>query len=285
MALLSASLDATRSRFRSALSRSDTLRRLVSLTSWTLVSFALDKGATVMVVLLLARVLGVEDFGRLTLAQGMVITLQIFVVMGAGPVLGRYIPAMRKEGFRRAVEIINLCGFVVLGAATAFVIITLALGRSAVLAALDLTSASPLPGWIMPWVVLSAGVNLMMTVLLSLERGRALGLVSFVGAAVSIAAIPFLALSFGLAGAVAGLVAVEALKLTALFLLYIRLVLAEGAPLLARPRPADLPLLFRFGVPVFLTSALWAPTMWLAQLVVSTRSPSGLVSPTASWAR
>lgn len=276
MSLLSASLDATRHRVRTALSRSDILRRLISLASWTLVSFGLEKGAAIVVVFFLARILGAEDYGRLTLAQGMVNTLQIVVVLGAGAVLGRYVPALRQEGVRRAVEIINLCALVVLGASAIFVVAALTFGRSTTLAMLDLTAASPVPAWIMAWVVLAAGVNLLMTILLSFERGRALGLVSLFGAVVSIALVPALAVSYGLTGAVIGLVSVEALKLIALATLYGRLAVAEGVPVLARPRRADLALLVTFGGPAFLTSALWAPTMWLAQLLVSRYAPDGM---------
>jgi O-antigen/teichoic acid export membrane protein/glycosyltransferase involved in cell wall biosynthesis len=275
MALM-ADLATTRSRLAELVSQSAGLSRLISLARWTLVSFALEKGATMVVVFLLARTLGAEDYGRLSLAQGLVNTMQIFVVLGAGAVLGRYVPALRQESVRRAVEIINLCAGLVLGSAALFLILASTIGRSTVTRVLHVPDASPIVGWVIAWVLLAAAVNLLVTVMLSFERGKALGLASLVGAVVAITVVPVLAETRGLAGAVFGLMTVEVLKLLMLGLMYRRLVREHGAPVLARPRASDLRLLARFGVPVFLTSALWAPTMWLAQSIIGARSPGGL---------
>lgn len=270
-------LEATRSRLAGLFSQSVGLRRLVRLARWTFVSFALEKGATVVVVFLLARILGAEDYGRLSLAQGLVNTMQMFVVLGAGAVLGRYVPSLRQEGMARAVEVINLCALLVLGSATVFLLLATTLGRSAAAQVLHVPDSSPLVSLVILWVLLVAGVNLLVTILLSFERGRTLGLVSFLGAVLSISSVPALAGMYGLMGSVLGLLAVETLKVVILGVFYHRLLRDRGGSMLTRPRKADLPLLFRFGVPVFLTSALWAPTMWLAQYIVSTRSPNGLV--------
>lgn len=270
-------LEATRSRLAGLFSQSVGLRRLVSLARWTFVSFALEKGATVVVVFLLARILGAEDYGRLSLAQGLVNTMQMFVVLGSGAVLGRYVPSLRQEGMARAVEVINLCALLVLGSAALFLVLASTLGRSAAALVLHVPDGSPLVSLVILWVLLVAGVNLLVTILLSFEQGRTLGLVSFLGAALSISSVPALASTYGLTGAILGLLAVETLKVVTLGVFYHRLLRDRGGSMLTRPRTADLPLLFRFGVPVFLTSALWAPTMWLSQLIVGTRSPGGLV--------
>src|SRR5690606_37804195 len=110
---------------RSALLGSDIMRQMVSLTSWSLVSFALEKGAMILIIFMLARILGAADYGRLAFAQGLVNTLQIFVVLGAGTILNRYIPEMREVSVQRAVQIVNLCGTVVLTAGVAVMAIGL----------------------------------------------------------------------------------------------------------------------------------------------------------------
>jgi O-antigen/teichoic acid export membrane protein/glycosyltransferase involved in cell wall biosynthesis len=276
MAQIFTSFEATRSRIANLLSHSGGLRRLLSLVRWTVVSFALEKGATVVIVFLVARTLGAEDYGRLSLAQGLVNTMQIFVVLGAGAVLGRYIPSLRQQSFARAVEVINLCAVLVLGSASLFLFLASTIGRQGVVQVLHVQPASPVVGWVIVWVLVVAAVNLLMTVMLSFERGREMGLVSLVGAVVAISAVPALAAVYGLAGAILGLMVVETLKLAMLVWFYRRLLAAHGTPMLTRPRRSDLRLLLGFGVPVFLTSALWAPTMWLSQLIVGLRSPGGL---------
>lgn len=263
---------------RNAIRHSEILRRFMKLAGWTMVAFALDKTAQLVVVFVLARILGAEEYGRLTLAQGLVNTSQIFVVLGVGTMLARYIPAMREEGMTRAVEIINLCAMVVLATAAFFTVAGLIGAPLIATSMLDLPATSTLPYWMMAWVLLTVVNSFLLTIMLSFEKGKAMGLVSLVGAMVSITVAPILALRLELAGAVTALVAVEAAKAALLTLLYARLVKSEGAQFLVPPRRGDIPLLWRFGLPVFLISALWAPTIWLAQLIVKTQAPNGLAA-------
>lgn len=267
-----------RSRLDRLLGGSDILRRLASLSGWTLASFAVEKGASILLVLILARSLGAADFGRLVLAQGLVNTLQIVVVLGAGAVLARYVPAFRRDGLRRVVEVVSLCGALVLFAALVFVATAQLAGRPLMLQALSLDQAPHVATWVIGWVVLSALGNILQTVLLSLEQGRALGVAASVVATVSLGVAPAAANAFGLSGAVAALAFAEVCKIGVLVVFYGRLTAAAGVPMAVSPRWTDIRLLGGFGVPVFLTSALWAPTMWLGQLIISQRAPDGLIA-------
>lgn len=263
---------------RSALIRSDIIRRLVSLTSWSLVSFALEKGAMILIIFMLARILGAADYGRLALAQGLVNTLQIFVVLGAGTILNRYIPEMREVSVQRAVQIVNLCGTVVL--TTGVAVMAIGLFRAPMIAGqlLDLPASAQISYWMLAWVLLSSASSLLMAVMLSFERGRSLGVIAFVSAALSIVAVPLLAEMHSVNGAVAGLVAVELVKTLALGVAYVRFVHASEAQVLSRFRRSDASLLLSFGLPAFLISALWGPTMWLAQIIVKSFAPEGLIA-------
>lgn len=263
---------------RARIDRSETLRRFLKLASWSLVAFALDKAAMLVIVFLLARILGAADYGHLTLAQGAVNTAQIFVVLGAGTMLARYIPAMREQGVRRAVELVNLCALVVLGTATIFTIGGVLGAPRIATAVLDLPAHSIIPYCMVAWVLLTALNSLLLTIMLSFEKGRSMGLVSLVGASLSIAAVPALAIQGELTGAVAGLLAVEVAKGALLLALYRWLIKGEGVAILTPVRRGEVPLLWRFGLPVFLNSALWGPTMWLAQLILKTRAPDGLAA-------
>lgn len=232
----------------------------------------------IVIVFLLARILGAQDYGRLTLAQGLVNSLQIFVVLGAGSVLARYIPKMREEGMHRAVEIINLCGMVVLGAILIFVLLALGGAHTLMSDALAVPADSPIPGWMVAWVVLTAINSLLLTIMLSLEKGRTLGLISLLGAGLSIALVPLAASQAGVQGAIGALVIVEIAKVVALSLVYARFVGDAGVSLLISPRRSDLPVLMSFGLPMFLQSALWGPTIWLAQVIVKNQASDGLTA-------
>lgn len=266
-----------RTRLNDLLGGSDVLRRLASLSGWTLASFAIEKAASIVVILALARVLGAEDFGRVVLAQGLVTTLQIVVVLGAGPVFTRYVPVLRRTSFDRATELISLC-FAIAGLMSLVLIgVMLTLGRPWVSSLLDL-EGPVLPGVIAAWSVLAAGAYLAATVATSFERGRSLGLVAAVGAVATVAVVPLAALRYGLIGALTALAIVEAFKLAWLVGSQAAFARKEGGSLWRRPRMSDLRLIGDFGVPVFLTSALWGPTMWLGQVIISQRAPEGLVA-------
>ena len=254
------------------------LQRFARLASWSLVSFALEKGAMIIVIFLLARILGAEDYGRLTLAQGLVNSLQIFVVLGVGTVLSRYIPKMREEGVQRAVEIVNLCAIIVMGTGVLVLLFGLLSAQAIARQILDLSSASTVPYWMLAWVILSAASSLLLTVMLAFERGRVLGVIAFVGAGLSIVLVPLLADGLGVAGAIAGLVTVEFVKTIALAVAYGCFLQNSGVRIFSPIKRSDMPLLFNFGLPTFLISALWGPTMWFAQIIVKTFAPDGLAA-------
>ena len=232
----------------------------------------------IIIVFLLARILGAQDYGRLTLAQGLVNSLQVFVVLGAGSVLARYIPKMREEGLHRSVEIINLCAIVVLGTILIFVIIALSGARVLVSDSLAVPATSAIPDLMVAWVVLTAINSLLLTIMLSLEKGRILGLISLLGAGLSIALVPLAATHSDVEGAISALVVVEIVKVVALTLVYVCFLRSAGVRLLSSVRRSDLPILVSFGLPVFASSALWAPTIWLAQFIVKTHAPDGLAA-------
>lgn len=254
----------------------NTFRRFFTLAGWTLLSFALEKGAMMIIIFLLAKILGAQDYGRLTLAQGLVNSLQIFVVLGAGSVLVRYIPKMREEGLHRVVEIINLCAMVVGATILAFIILALSAGRTVMSDALSVLPSSTIPDLMVAWVMLTAINSLLLTIMLSLEKGRILGLISLLGAALSIALVPFAASRAGVQGVISALVSVELAKGVALALVYARFVEGASVPLLATPRRSDMPILVSFALPTFLTSCLWPVTMWVSQLIVRYFHPNGL---------
>lgn len=232
----------------------------------------------ILVTLLLARLLGVEDFGRLTLAQGLVTSLQVFILLGAGPFLSRYLPQLRLQGMGRAVELVNLYGVVVVTTAAILSILVLLTSDMIVETVLDIERAAAYSGWIVAWTVFAAFNGLLLAVILAFEQGRLLGVIALLSAILWLIVPPLLTLELGFEGAVVGLVLVEGTRLCALTAAYIWFLRRSGARPFAKPKRSDVPILFSFGLPVFLQSAVWAPTIWLAQVTVKTLSPDGLAA-------
>lgn len=272
----SSASDGVPSCLRMHLDASGPLTRFLKLASWSLVAFVLEKGAQALTIVLLARILGAADYGRITLAQGMVNTAQVFIVLGAGTILARYIPTLVEESFERAVEIVNLCIMVILGTAT-LVAFAGVMGSSAVaVSLLDLPPNSSIPFWIIAWVLLIAANGILFTIMLSLEEGKVVGIVSLAVAPVMISTVSISASRWGFQGAVVAFVIVEIVKALLLSRSYFRILNSRGVTPWLPPRRSDAPILFSFGLPVFLSSALWASTMWLAQIILKQLSPDGL---------
>jgi O-antigen/teichoic acid export membrane protein len=255
-----------------------TLDRFIRLASWNVLTFALDKLAMISIVFFLARILGASDYGRYILAQGLVNTFQLFVVLGAGTILGRYIPVMLEDGYFRVVQFINLLGLLFVCAGGIFTFIGFIGSRNIATFVLNVESSSNIPIMLIVWVLLYSLNSLLLTIFLSLEKGRMMGIASFVSALISVAIVPIMAYVFGLEGAIFASVIVEFLRALVLLIFYRKLLIINNVSIFTPARRADVPLLTKFGIPVFLNSILWSPIMWLAQIIVKNNAPDGLVA-------
>lgn len=251
------------------------LDRFLALAGWSLFATAIEKGASLVVVFLLARLLGADTFGRLSLAQGLVIALQAFLLLGAGTFLFRYIPEVRAKGIGRTVEIVNLyLGVMLATTITLAGLATLNTERFAS-AVVGVSGDSYAAELLIVWIVLAAFSNLFLTLMLALESGRVIAWSAAIATVLIVLAPLIGANRGGLDGAMAGFVLVEAVRLLFLVGAYVRFVIRNGGNLLKLPARSDFPLLFTFGLPVFLQSVLNQPVLWLAQYLIKTFSPEG----------
>jgi len=103
-------------------------------------------------------------------------------------------------------------------------------------------------------------------------------IVSLAVAISTIAIVPLSAAKWGLHGAIITFTLTSLLRTILFVEFYFKLLRSHSVSAWIAPSRGDLPLLFSFGLPVFLSSAIWAPTMWLAQLILKEYSPDGLIS-------
>ncbi|WP_116812548.1 oligosaccharide flippase family protein [Steroidobacter cummioxidans] len=93
---------------------------------WSLIAALLNQGATVLSSLLLARILGLKQFGLYAIVLTVVMTAATIAQGGAGLVAAKFIAEFRGAGGRRVGGILRLCKFLTLatglcGAALMFV--------------------------------------------------------------------------------------------------------------------------------------------------------------------
>jgi O-antigen/teichoic acid export membrane protein len=251
------------------------LDRFLALAGWSLFATAIEKGASLVVVFLLARLLGADTFGRLSLAQGLVNALQAFLLLGAGTFLFRHIPQVRSKGIGRTVEIVNLYLVVMLTITVALAGFAATNAGSLASSLLGVTGDSHGPKLLITWIMLAAFSNLFLTLMMALENGRAIAWSAAMTAGLTLI-LPLSGASLaGLDGAMAGFVGIETVRLLFLIVVYARFVAGQGGRLFKLPARSDFPLLFTFGLPVFLQSVLNQPILWLAQYLIKTFSPEG----------
>lgn len=100
-----------------AVSRYRTILRdyLLSGFLWSLLASLLNQGSTVVSSLLLARILGLEDFGHYAIGLTLVMTAAMIAQGGAGLVAAKFIAEFRGAQISRVGGILRLCRFLTLG--------------------------------------------------------------------------------------------------------------------------------------------------------------------------
>lgn len=266
------------SSLRAKIDRSAILQRLLRLTSWSFVAFAVDKSAMMIVTILVAKSIGAEDFGRLVLAQGTIGTFQIVILLGSGAVLSRYVPMYMLESMQRAVQVINMCLLAVALTASVAALIAVTWAPQIAVGVFGSRSGSPLPYLVLSWIIAASVSAMMLNITLALERGSDLAKASATTALLTVTAVPICAHIWGAVGAVAGFFIAELVRAAIFTGLYVGRLRAAGVNVTSMPRRGDIRLLVDFGLPTFLHAALWSGTMWLAQLLLKLLDRDGLAA-------
>lgn len=252
----------------SAMLESGLRERLARGAFWSLIGSSAAQGGTLLASILAARMLGRETFGQYMVILSTVGTLSIFAGFGAGATATRYVAELRQRDPRRAGRILAL------GNAVAF-------ATGALLAAALFVWAPELASKTLNAPALAGGLRTMSALLLfnaingaqtgalsGFEAFRAIARINTVRGLVTVPATIGAVLLWGLTGALVACVGAAA-AVCCLSQIELRRVCAEW-----NIKPAfascwqERRLLWTFSTPALLSSALTAPTMWIAGLML-----------------
>jgi len=253
---------------------SPSVKRLVANSGWNVLGIGAGRMLNLLAMVLVARELGLHDFGYFAFIQSTIGTLGIFAGASLGATAIRFVSLYLKTDPEKTGRVIGLV-FVTSGILTA-TMAAIALASAGLMA----RSLTDTPS---DTLVFSFSVAALTLVLMSL-RGvqdallsgfnsyREAAMLKLIEGAAVVLCVPTLAARFGLIGAVSGMAI--ALVVPLLFGLprvrsRIRLYAIRVS---WRGMRSELPILFGFSLPAFISSTISMPVTWLGLYLLSQQS-------------
>lgn len=236
--------------------------------SWSLLGMGAAQGLALIAAIVVARLLGKAGFGEFTMVTGTVGAFGILAGLGLGLTATKYTAEHRASDPVRAGQILGLAQVVaaVSGGLVALVLFLLAPWLAAeTLNAPNLSDELRL-GCIL--LFLNALDGTQTGALAGLEAFRATAQVSVVRGVLTFPALIGGVWFYGLTGAVAAVVLVGAVGWWLNQRALRRESANSGIPISYRGTRANLPILWHFSLPAFLSAVLVAPVMWLANAIL-----------------
>ncbi|MBI1399409.1 hypothetical protein [Hyphomonas sp.] len=260
----------------SALRSSALTRRFLKLLGWSTVATFVDRAAVLGSIFICARLVDGEEFGRWGVAQSAVTAMQVFIVLGGAVLVYRFIPEFIGKAPYIAVSVLRL-NLLLLTVGWISIVALLFVWATPVADGLFHEASSGLLILLLSgWLGASGLSTLFQATLFALEDGRSLAVTGLVAGLLSMILIPVGAIYFGYLGMMGGVLATESVR-SVLYLKRIDSRFAElGQKLIGSITRDAWRRFFRFGLPVFLQSLLYAPVLALAQFIVLRRHPNSL---------
>lgn len=249
--------------------------RLIIGAFWSLVGEAGSRALSFLAAVIVARVLGVLEFGAFALIQGTLAGFMTFAAFGMGQTTSRYVAYYRANDPLRIPELSSLSlafssftGLLASGllfAATPYIAVDIL--KAPELAA-PLRSAAP----ILLFYAVTGAVN---GTIIGFEAFKRLARIGWASSFVNFLALTLGASVWGLTGVVIGLVASEALRTALTIRLASNLMRENGFSLLASTGLREARVLWQFSLPSLLSGALHVPVFGVCQMLVG-RHPNGI---------
>lgn len=251
------------------------VRRLASGGFWSLAGEAGSRSLAFAGAIVVARWLGVAEFGAFALIQSTLAMLMTFALFGMGLTSTRYIAAFRNTEPARIEGIASLALYfsVLTGLAAAILLFA-----AAPYVATDLFRAPELetPLRLMaPVLLLYAVSGAMSGTILGFEAFRRLAHLAWASSLANFIAVVVGVSFWGLRGALIGLVGSELFRCILTMWLAGTVMRENGFALFGRANLSEAKILWRFSLPLLLGSALHTPIMWLCQTMIA-RQPGGM---------
>jgi O-antigen/teichoic acid export membrane protein len=237
-------------------------QRFVHGTLWSFSGAVISRSLTLVGFIVVARMLGKEQFGKLGIIQITVAMFQIFAGFGLGLTATKYVAEFRVANPSRAGRIVALSMLVATGCGTLASVALLLFARPLAIRTLGTPELVPLLQ-LSAILLFFAALNGYQTGALSgLECFKVMARLNLVVSLVSFLILIVVTHFWGLRGAILGLIVGAALN-WAITQKALRVELARaGIALDFRNCAADLKILGQFSVPAILCGAMVVPVNW-----------------------
>ena len=250
-------------------------KKLMTGAAWNGLAQIMYRGAVILGMLIAARILGLEPFGKLSLLYNTAMTFHVVASLGLIMTGTKLVAEFREKDKPRTSRIMALCHYVA--------------AISGGLVGFGMLAAAP---WIAAEILndpeLASGVRLtalllLFQVLADSMLGINLGFLAFRSILFTNAITGAVAFTFliggayleGVAGALLGLAIAEAVRFLLLWRSSLRLAAERGIDHEWRFPKEELPVLWHVSLPSMATAILWLPVTWVGTLML-VRQPGGI---------
>lgn len=272
---------------KTLLNRSSGLRQRILVSSfWVIAAQATYRGMLMLSMMLVARILGKEEYGQLGIIQSSLIMFEAIAALGMGVTTTKHIAEYRNTDKNKVAKIIKFTKVTTFVTAVSFgaVIYLIAPWLSAnVLGSAALTDYIRVSALMLFFTNFAAARS---SILIGFEAYSSMAVVNGLTGCVTILLIPSGAYLYGIEGALWGLVTVSAVHALMNSFLSIRITRKEGVPRAATLTRDEWGLLWHFSLPAVMSSILYAPVNWIggAYLVrTAGYGEMGLFSAVNQW--
>lgn len=261
--------------------------RLARGFAWSTLGAVVARGMALLAAVLVARILGRENYGRLGVVQSTIGMFSIFAGFGLGITATKYVAEFRTKDPERARRLIAMSGFVAAIAGSLMSVVLIVLAPWLATRTLAAPELSRLLTIAAPMLFLGAVNGAQTGALSGLEAFRAIARVNTWSGLAGFALMVGGAYLSGLEGAVLGLVAVLAVN----WALNRRALSSEAdaarIPLGVEGAWRESAVLWRFSVPAALSAIMVGPAYWVCSAIVVNRprgyEEMGLFNAANQW--
>ncbi len=251
------------------------LRRLLIGAKWSLLGEVGTRALSFIAAAIMARLLGITEYGGYAFIQGCLATFMAFAAFGLGQTTGRYVAALQNHDRNR---IPALCGLALLfsiisgGIAVVLLLIFAPTFARDILGKANLSVPLQLAAPALLFSSIAGAFNGAIAGFEAFEKlakqGWMTSVVTFVGVMIGVKVA-------GLSGAAIGLVLGEMTRMILAARGASAILQSQGLPMFSGTGLNEVTVLWKFALPTAISGALHVPVFWLCQSILAS-SENGL---------
>lgn len=248
--------------------------RLSSALLWGGGATIVGRGLPLLAMMLTARILGSEDFGKLTLLYSTALAFEVFVTGGLAVTCTKFVADLHRANPERTGRVIDLAN--IISAIASLLIGGLLVSFASIISKyiLAVPELTVEIYWVAVLTALLAFSGIQQGILVGLEAFRVVNFVELIGGLSILFLMPLGGMKFGMQGAFLGLMLGYVLRLIAQHLAVAKQIASQGIQRRWVLPKKEVAILWQFSLPGMLNSVAFGPIAWLAIAIVA-RQPNG----------